>query len=325
MYSVPSSVTRSAVALLFVCFCRATFADVEIRPGTVARFASIEEGRRILTTRDEFIERLSPFDRAARVKTDKEISEQEFLQFVGARVSAWTPEEQRAVEARIDSLWPALTALPISLPKIVYFIKTTGAEEGNAFYTRGHGVMIPQKQLGMPAAKLEQVIAHELFHILSRENPALRESLYGTIGFARCEEAQLPPSLRARKITNPDAPRNDHFIRLKTAGREVMAVPVLFANVEKYDVKRGGEFFDYLQFAFLPIDTALGNAPASAEPKLLASADVTGFADQIGKNTNYTWHPEEILAENFALIVRGETEVPTPELLDKIRRVLAGK
>ena len=38
-----------------------------------------DEARRILTTRDDFIRALSPFDRAARVKTDKDVSEKEFL------------------------------------------------------------------------------------------------------------------------------------------------------------------------------------------------------------------------------------------------------
>jgi hypothetical protein len=38
-------------------------------------FATIEEGKKVLTEHDDFVSRLSPFDRAARMKTDKEISE----------------------------------------------------------------------------------------------------------------------------------------------------------------------------------------------------------------------------------------------------------
>ena len=33
------------------------------------------EGKKILTHRDEFVERMSPFDRSARLKTDRTVSE----------------------------------------------------------------------------------------------------------------------------------------------------------------------------------------------------------------------------------------------------------
>ena len=49
------------------------------------RFASLDAGSAILGKKDEFIERLSPFDRSARLKTDRAVSEAEFLQFVKNR------------------------------------------------------------------------------------------------------------------------------------------------------------------------------------------------------------------------------------------------
>jgi hypothetical protein len=99
----------------------------------------------------------------------------------------------------------------LSLPKIVNLVKTTGAEEGHAFYTRDTGIMMPEKETDeADVLLLERTIAHELFHILSRRNPTLREKLYELIGFTKCGEVQFPPELKSRKITNPDAPRNEH-------------------------------------------------------------------------------------------------------------------
>jgi hypothetical protein len=46
-------------------------ADVNLREGCAVRFASVEEGAEILGRKDEFIQRLSAFDRAARMKTDR--------------------------------------------------------------------------------------------------------------------------------------------------------------------------------------------------------------------------------------------------------------
>jgi hypothetical protein len=44
-------------------------ADVNLREGCAIRFASVDEGADILGRKDEFIQRLSAFDRAARMKT----------------------------------------------------------------------------------------------------------------------------------------------------------------------------------------------------------------------------------------------------------------
>jgi hypothetical protein len=304
-------------------------ADVALG-NTTAHFATPSEGRQILTTKDEFIQRLSPFDRSARMKTDKTVSEDAFLQFVGRNVIDWTKEEMQTMEAALEAIPPLLRDLPLSLPQSVQFIKTTGEEEGNAAYTRATAIVIPQSELGKSKEDLKKLICHELFHILSRQNPELREKLYAIIGFTRCNEIALLPELQRRKITNPDAPRNDHFIRLKINGQESLVVPVLLSSVETYDVKRGGEFFAYLQFQFLVVEKASASTDFKAvtegsSPRLVGPSDVSGFMEQIGNNTQYIIHPEEILADNFALLILGEQKVPSPEIPRKMREVLARK
>jgi hypothetical protein len=152
---------------------------------------------------------------------------------------------------------------------------------------------------------------------LSRENPALREKLYESIGFTKCDEIEFPPELRSRKITNPDAPRNDHAIRVSIHGEEVRAVPILFSKAPKYDVGRGGEFFNYLQLSFLQVP-----GTSTAQPVLATPEEISGFFEQVGHNTDYIIHPEEILADNFALLIIGEHKVQSPEVLEKMRRIL---
>ena len=67
-------------------------------------FASLEEGREILGTRDGFIQRLSPFDRASRLKTDREVSEPEFLKFVASKVLAWDSADRDKVEQAYERI-----------------------------------------------------------------------------------------------------------------------------------------------------------------------------------------------------------------------------
>jgi hypothetical protein len=263
------------------------------------------------------------------MKVDKPVSEDKFLAFVGNNVTDWTTEETQSVEAAVKKIQALLRDMPLSFPATIQLIKTTGAEEGNAAYTRGTAIIIPKAELTKTQNDLAKLICHELFHVLSRQNPGLREELYRIIGFTQCDDLEFPRELAARKITNPDAPRNDHFIRLGVGGKQCSAVPVLFSTTETYNVGRGGEFFAYLDFQFLVIEE--GSLPhtkvvyENSAPKLAGPQAVSGFFEQIGRNTQYIIHPEEILADNFALLILGEQNVPSPEVLEKLRKVLTRK
>jgi hypothetical protein len=308
-------------ALSWIALSAQAATDVELRKGCPAHFASVSEASATLGQKDDFIQRLSPFDRAARMKTDKPVSEEDFLRFVKTNAAAWTELEQAKVEAAISALRPALESLPIAFPKKITFIKTTGAEEGGAFYTRDSAVMMPAKPTDAADGELlKKTIAHELFHILSRNNPELREKLYALIGFNNCGEIEFPDALKARKITNPDAPRNDHAIRVRANGIEVNVVPILFSSAPNYDPVRDGEFFNYLQLGFVIVSK---NPNGGAD--VLAPQQLSGFFEQVGRNTDYIIHPEEILAENFALLMIGRRDVPSPVLLDRMRQALGQK
>jgi hypothetical protein len=309
------------VAVAGMVLCRGNAAaDTDLRSGCTAHFATAAEAAEVLGQKDDFIQRLSPFDRSARMKTDAPVSEDKFVAFVKSNAASWSDTEETKVQAAIAAIRPALEKLSISFPKRVLFIKTTGAEEGHAFYTRDTAIIMPTRETDQADADLlKKTIAHELFHILSRENPDLREKLYQAIGFTNTGEVQLPPELSSRKITNPDAPRNDHAIRLRFGNKEVQAVPILISTTEKYDPTRGGEFFNYLQLKFLVIE------PAGAKPELIDPAYVSSFFEQVGRNTEYIIHPEEILADNFALLILGTSNVRSPEIQDKIRRLVERK
>jgi hypothetical protein len=107
-------------------------------------------------------------------------------------------------------------------------------------------------------------------------------------------------------------------------------VPILTSSSETYDVKRGGEFFAYLQFQFLVVEKSDGSQNFTAaydgpSPRLVDMQHVSGFMEQVGRNTDYIIHPEEILADNFALLVLNEQKVASPEILRKMRETLLRK
>jgi hypothetical protein len=312
---------KAPVLLLVTCLASPGEAR-ETRLPALA-FASIEQGREVLTRRDAFIQRLSPFDRAARMQTDQEVSEERFLAFVADSVRAWTDLESERIRQAYAGLRPELRRLSIPLPEEILMITTSGKEEGGAAYTRGTAIILPAHRLSASKATLQKIIAHELFHLLSRNNPKMKTSLYALIGFRPCKELAFPPLLAARKITNPDAPVNDHCIRVTLRGKATWVMPILHARTERYDPSLGGLFFSYLRFSLLAVDLQ-DDVPVytAGAPLLVDVKQAKGFFDQVGRNTQYIIHPEEILADNFALMILGEHELKSPALLQKMRKLL---
>jgi len=281
-------------------------------------FATQQEGRDILTARDEFVEQMSPFDRSCRMRTDRDVTVKEYLDFVSNNVLAWEKEDEERLRPIITGVESKLKRFAPFLPDRVYLVKTTGNEEGGAAYTRGGAIVIPRGLVAADPVTLYRLISHELFHIMSRRNPKLRNELYQTIGFRKCPPFELPKMFKDRKITNPDSPVNEHCINVKAGKKNLLVVPVLYSNQEKYSKAHSEEFFDYLQVAFLAVGPS---AVKDSKLNLYSEAELEGFYEQIGKNTDYTIHPEEILADNFSYLFFGVTELESPEVINKMDKV----
>jgi hypothetical protein len=303
------------LALWFAWFERAHAA-------TAFEFATVEQGRAIITARDEYVQRLSPLERALKMKSEAAVSEAEFLQRLAVTIQPWPESERAAVQAALDSLRPRLAELNLPLPGTVVFVRFTGGAEGNSPHTRGNAVLLTEELLQRPAF-LPHLIAHELFHIASRQDKAWRDAMYATIGFRPIEEVALPPTLAARKVTNPDAPRVDVAIKVQTGEGSAWVTPRVHATVDRYDAHQGGEFFKYMKLSWLEVarSEVLPRRAEVLQPQLHETAQLRGFVEQVGRNTGYIIHPEEILAENFAQLATGKTG-PSPEIYQRMLEAL---
>lgn len=305
-------------------------AQTQLCAATVIEFASVADGRAILTAKDDYVRTMSPFDRAARMKTDREVSTAEFLEHVSKNVLAWEEEERQKIVEACQSVRDQLEALSLPLPPKIVFIKTTGEEDAATPYTRANAIIFPAGKLGRTAEAIRRTVCHELFHVMSRANPGLREKLYESIGFLKCDEVVLPADLAARKVSNPDAPRNDHCIRVQVEGESIWVAPVLLSRSEKYLVQEGGAILDYVQLQFLQVRRAEGGgaSPPTNEKwrtSPLALDEMSGFFEQVGRNTRYVIHPEEILADNFALLILQRDDLPSPEVIERLETLIKGK
>ena len=292
--------------------------------GTFISFASIEKGRSLLGTRDDYTAKWSKFDIQSRMQ-DKMGNKKDLISFGKDQVLAWTVEEEqkiREVFAKIDSLvdannyfWP--------LPEKVFLIKSTLLEEGGAGgYTRANYIVLRQDLIFRDDARLQEIILHEIFHVLTRNSVEYRKTFYDIIGFTVSNPIPIPPEIASLRITNPDAHLNDSYIRLRdTTDRNFEAIMVLFSD-RAWD---GGLFFQYLQIGLLEVFGEDGNKSLQLNEgkAVIHSMDaVTNFFDQVGKNTRYIIDPEEILADNFAYVFDEKEDRPDPQIVTKIRAVL---
>ncbi len=299
--------------------------EIQLTAGSKIQFADVKAGQAVMTAADDYLQRLSPFDLSARLETDQVVSVEQLKRHLAAQVLPWPEEQISKLRPILTSVAEKLAAWKLNFPETVLLVRTTGNGEAHAAYTRGNAVVLPEAILAWPEKQFTDLLIHELFHILSRQNPELRDQLYQIVGFERIGELALPAELARRKITNPDAPVIEHAIRLLIDREQVPVVPVLLSRSETYDVQRGGTFFQYLQFHLLEVDHTDAGwrvALSNGEPKLHSAQSVPSYLETIGRNTAYIIHPEEVLADNFVLLVQGRNDVASPHILVELDRHL---
>jgi hypothetical protein len=290
-------------------------------------FLSANEAAETLAEEDEYIKGLSRFDYASKMKLAKQADYNERLEFYNDACLDWEPGDIERVAAAIQSFNAKISKLNLNLPPVISLIKTNGNEEGGAAYTRGVSIAFPELYLKkLPQDKFIKIFVHEIFHVFSRFNKELREEIYAVIQYKKCNELQLPPELKDFEISNPDAPDNNYYISCTYKGAEYDFIPILYSN-EPYDISRGLSFFRYLHDDMLAVEIIDDNpVPIYKNEQLLIvkKEELSAFYEKIGRNTDYTFHPEETMADNFVFLVFGD-KVPSPEIVRNLKQAIMGR
>lgn len=281
-------------------------------------FLKKEEAGRLLQIDDEHIRRWSTFDLAAHT-ADIDGGKQEYLQFAAAQARDWNAEEEALLRNSSQTINRIIRqkGLKLAFPKEVRLLKSTIKEEGGAGgYTRDTYIVLIDRLLEYPeyAAKL---LAHESFHVLTRNNPEFRKKMYSLIGFNILpQEIEFPEELKERFISNPDVIRHDSYATFTINGEKKECCMIIYAT-KPYE---GGSFFQYLNIGLVPIDKNTCKAIEKEGKAVIYSIDeATDFYDKMGRNTQYVIDPEEVLADNFSLLLTGKTEnLPSPEVIQKM-------
>jgi hypothetical protein len=292
------------------------------------RATTRDEAVDIVTADDGYMRNLTPADLSIRLRNRDGGAPAALKAQYEAAVTPWAEAETARLDAMVGRNSEKLAGLSAWLPEQVLFIKGGRGIDGGLPHTRANAIVFGPS-LPDTEQELEGLFYHELFHVLSRHaSPATRESLYGLIGFERCVSVTLPPALRARGVSNPDVEDGAFTVEVDSAaGETVDLMPFLTASPERYDPAKPS-FPSYFQLLFLNIKRGPNGSCALVTATGVTSIFPPGAVQaplfaKVGRNTNYVFHAEETLADNFAYLMTGRTDLPDMWVIDKLRARLA--
>lgn len=322
------------LTLLFLSSCKQTnqisdISTISLTATSNITFLEKNQSTTFLQEKDNFINSLSSFDKISRAKS-KDISTNLFLDYISSQALDWKPDEKNRINKTVTSIIKDLEGYSLTFPEKIFLIKTTGDEEGHALYTRRNAIILPLNFLENSKDEeeiLKNCLIHEIFHIYSKFNPSKREALYNILGFYKSVECSYPPELQEYKITNPDGYWNNHYIKIRNKSIDV--VPILYFTKD-YNFDEKNYFLEniiknitnYLTLLAVDIkDDVCSPIYKNGSPYLINISNAPSYIEQVGENTKYIFHPDEILAENFVLLIKNKN-VQTPHIITKMSEVL---
>jgi hypothetical protein len=279
-------------------------------------FADVHRARKTLGHKDRWARQLSDFDLGARQKTAEPTNLKEFLDFAADAGRGWTAQEVSDWEAVVGKLSEAMQGLNLRMPDID-LIKTSGEEEfGAAGYTRRNSIMVPESVTSLPTTDPRRayfLLAHEVFHVLSRTDSLLRDDLYALLGFRTVDGFEYPAELEDRRLSNPDAFEYLHAVTVQSGSESVDVIPVIQSLLPLNEVIQLPNFFDALDIVLLSVDAGTGEALRDGNGNLIKyNFGNTNWIPLMLRNSSFIIHPEEILADNFATLMEWRSDGVLP-------------
>ena len=228
----------------------------------------------------------------------------------------------------------ALRSMGISLPlpkQIDVIDMTMDAFGGATAFTSGTRIyadipVILNAQASDPSVA-ERLMWHELWHVISRNNPDLRKQMFSLIGFhVLPDEIEIPEEVKSHVLCNPDVERHDSYATFTINGKATDCMLLLYAEEDEYSFFTLASYIStakgYWLLALDPV-THKPYRDEKGEWAIYNCKEATDFATVMsGGNTLYCDDPEECMAENFAFAMVNDTSRPNQKLLQDIREMM---
>lgn len=175
------------------------------------RFATRAEAQMLITELDDYTRNWNQFDIDVRLQKPQG-RKSELLQFAMDQTLNWSDKDKERISKAMKTLDAEIKKQKYNLnfPKEIIFVKTTQKEEGSAqAYTRMNWIAIGEEALlNNSDEDLQYLVAHELFHLLTRQNADFKKT---------CTSLSGSPSSRKKSCSRPTWQRNVSLIRISAA------------------------------------------------------------------------------------------------------------
>lgn len=290
------------------------------------RFADAKEAAELLLGNRDYYDNLTQNDLNFRLqKLDGTLDELEA--FAATQTLDYTDAEKARIDQSMATIEKNCAERGYTLPPMddIVFAKTTMHEECNAAaYTHGTQIYLGKDIMQYsfvdnPEVQqyFDTIVAHELFHCLTRNHPDFRAAMYAILGFTVVEDDyEFSPEIRDQIIANPDVGHHNSYAAFDINGQMTNCV-VVFTTPKPF-AKAGDSFFDVMVTGLVPIDDMA---------TMYTADEAANFWDVFGRNTDYVIDPEETLADNFAdTVIHGldGKDYKTPEIIRAIDALLKG-
>jgi len=250
---------------------------------------------------------------------------EEYKEFSMNQTLDYTDSEKEIIDNSVDRIMKTIEENGYNLPQNtnISFAKTTMKEaSGAAGYTHGTTVFLGQNFIDLIANNLEvegvseycdEVVSHEIFHCLTRNNPDFRKDMYSFINFTINEsDFDIPQEIKDELISNPDV-RHHNSHAVFTINGEKKDCYLVFLTDNTFE-NPGDNFFDGMYTGLVDIN----------DGTLYRYTDASDFYDVLGYNTEYCEDPEECMATNFSYAISygingyNNEGYKSPEIIENI-------
>ena len=311
------SLSALLCALFFLTGCCCPSEPEEKTSHISHRYATAEEGRQLRLNNTDYFNALTQNDIDWKFRcTGKTLDD--FKTYAASQIKDFTEEEKKAIDEIISLIELRLDALGICLrTDEIILIKSDLDDEGGAggithkneiylssflveafVYALKGETVYPPEYLEYINFETPSLLAHELFHCLTRNDARFRQQMYSLIGFTVMDhEVEFGPAVRNVLLQNPDVERFDNWAEFTIDGqkRRCTLIPVYVCSFAEAAVTDpAASFFYYMQSVLVPLD----------EPDTMIPVEqASDFYSVVGRNTDYVIAAEECLADDFGNLI----------------------
>jgi hypothetical protein len=302
---------KNTIGLLMLIFIFSACKNTKIAQSANASLYSLADSnataKALLQEDGEgFFSKIQAIDVAIQLKDNALLKDADYLNkyktSLKTQASSFSKSESETISMVADEAIALFKSINLELPTKFQLCKIKTEHYGkDVYYTRGNAIFIPDN-IFVNFKKDEQlpIMLHEIWHVISEANPAVRDKMYGLIGFNKHHmQIKYPESLKKLLLTNPDGAHDDYAITLQ-GGKK--ALPIILSGKEKFDAANPS-LFNHLKFELYGIDDK-GSIEMNVDlSSKLTNEQQASFFSKIKDNTQYIIHPDEIIADNVMLAI----------------------